>query len=165
MKAEMGCMRKGLVIASISVEKSPNVQKTHEQFVNGKQKNKFAGTAKKNQSSKIHKRSLVRVEHGDAVSDSDDDPQPEYGSGHMGAMTILVKPKKKHVSPRLMNAMLVGIARRILSSAGPVSVMRPLTEYRKAMRSTTECRSTGDCKMICLEKNLSTRPWSPGPEM
>ena len=30
----------------------------------------------------------------------------------MEAMTILVKPKKKHVSPRLMNAMLVGIARR-----------------------------------------------------
>ena len=40
------------------------------------------------------------------LSDSDDDNQPEYG----GMMTIVVKPKK-HVSPQLMNSMLVGITR------------------------------------------------------
>ena len=41
------------------------------------------------------------------VADSDDDPQPEYGG-----MVIVAKPKKRHVSPRSMNAMLVGITRR-----------------------------------------------------
>ena len=48
MKAEMGCMRKALSNAGIILERSPNVQKPREQNVNGKQENKFAGTAKKN---------------------------------------------------------------------------------------------------------------------
>ena len=34
MKAEMGCMRKALMNAGISVETFPTVQKTKEQFVN-----------------------------------------------------------------------------------------------------------------------------------
>ena len=107
MKAETGCMRKAMVNAGISFEKSPNVQKPRERFVNGRQKNKFTGTAKKNKSSEIDQRSLAPIKYRTEASDSDDDPQPEYG-----AMTIVVKPKKRHVSPRLMNPMLVGIARR-----------------------------------------------------
>ena len=47
------------------------------------------------------------VDHKAEVSDSDDDPQPEYG----GRVAIVAKPKQ-HVSPRSMNAMLVGITRR-----------------------------------------------------
>ena len=39
MKAEMGCMRKAMINSGISFEKSPNVQKPREQFINGKQKN------------------------------------------------------------------------------------------------------------------------------
>ena len=44
MKAEMGCMRKAMINAGMSFEKSPKVQKPREQVVNGKQENKFAGT-------------------------------------------------------------------------------------------------------------------------
>ena len=105
MKAEMGCMRKALSNAGIILKRSSNVQKPREKNVNGKQENKFAGTAKKNKSNKIAQRSLVPVDKTE-LSDSDDETQPEYG-----AMTIVVKPRK-HVSPRLMNSMLVGITRR-----------------------------------------------------
>ena len=111
MKAEMGCMRKALINTGISVDKSPTAQKPKEQFVNGNQKNKsFAGAAKKSKANKIAQRSLVPAEKTE-LSDSDDDPQPEYGC-HIGSMALVVKPKKKYVSPRLMNAMLVGITRR-----------------------------------------------------
>ena len=106
MKAEMGCMRKAMINAGMSFEKSPNVQKPREQIVNGKQKLKFAGTTKKNQASKIAQRSLVPVHDRTKLTDSNDDPQPDYG-----AMAIVAKPKK-HVSPRTMNATLVGITRR-----------------------------------------------------
>ena len=49
---------------------------------------------------------MVHVQHKDEVSDSDDKPQPEYGN-----IAIVVKPKQKHVSPRTINAMMVGIKR------------------------------------------------------
>ena len=49
MKAKLGCMRKALSNAGITMERSPNVQKPREQIANGKQKNKFAGAAKKEQ--------------------------------------------------------------------------------------------------------------------
>ena len=92
MKAEMGCMRKALINAGITIKRSPNVQKPREQTANGKQKNKFVGAAKKSKANKIAQRSLVPAEKTE-LSDSDDDNQPEYGS-----MTIVVEPKK-HVSP------------------------------------------------------------------
>ena len=94
-------MSKALSNAGIIIERSLNVQKPREQTVNGKQKNKFAGTAKKNKSSRIAQRSLVPVCTTE-LSDSDNDPQPECG-----AMT---KPKK-HVSTLLMISMLAGITR------------------------------------------------------
>ena len=102
MKAEMGCMRKALSNTGITIERSPNVQKPREQHINGKQKNKFVGAAKKNKPSRIAHRSLMPVTE---LSDSDDESQLQCG-----AMTIVLKPKK-HVSPRLMNSMLVGITR------------------------------------------------------
>ena len=71
------------------------MQKPRDQIVHGKQKNKFAGTARKNKANKQAQKSLVQVsEH---LSDSDDDNQPEYGN-----MVIVAKPK--HVSPLLINA-------------------------------------------------------------
>ena len=96
-------MHKALSNAGITIERSPNVQKPREQTCNGKQKNKFAGAAKKNKANKIAHRSLVPVQTNE-LSDSDDNNQPEYGP-----MAIVGKPK--HVSPRLINAMLVGITR------------------------------------------------------
>ena len=72
--------------------------------VNGRQKNKsFAGAAKKNKANKLAQRSLMPVP--DQYSDSEDDNQPEFGN-----MMMVAKPK--HVSPRLINAMMVGITRR-----------------------------------------------------
>ena len=40
----------------------------------------------------------------DAVSDSDDEPQPEYGN-----IAIVVNPKQRHISPQTINAMMVGL--------------------------------------------------------
>ena len=95
-----------MINAGMSFKKSPNVQKPREQFVNGMQKNKFARTVKKNKSN-IAQRSHIHVQHRNEVSDSYDEPQPEHGN-----IAIVVKPPKKHVSPRTMNARLSGITRR-----------------------------------------------------
>ena len=46
LKDEMGSMRKAMTNAGISFDKSPNEPKPREQSANGKQKDKFAGTAK-----------------------------------------------------------------------------------------------------------------------
>ena len=95
------------------------MQKPREQIVHGKQKNKFAGAAKKSKANKIAQRSLVPAEKYE-LSDSDDDRQPEYGN-----MVIAVKPK--HVSPRLINAMMVGI-----------------TRHTSEVRRTSECEAYPD---------------------
>ena len=111
MKSEMGIIRQALINSGISIEKSPIVQKQKEQFTNGKQKKSFAGAAKKNKMGKFAQRSLVQIPNGTTLSDSDDEcDQPEYG-GNVGMMAIVAKPKK-HVSPRLINAMMVGLTRR-----------------------------------------------------
>jgi hypothetical protein len=47
MKAEMCSMRKALMGAGLSFESAPNEQKTKNASGKGKQKNNFAGTAKK----------------------------------------------------------------------------------------------------------------------
>ena len=108
MKAETGCMCRAMTNAGISFEESPNGPKPREQSANGKQKNKFAGTVKtKNKANRTVQRSLAPVPNRNEVSDSDDEPQLEHGY-----VTIVAKPKMKHVSPRVMNAMLVGITKR-----------------------------------------------------
>ena len=108
LEAKMGSMLKAMTRAGISFDKSPNEPQPREQSANGKQKGKFKGTAKmKNKANKIAQRSLAPVPNRSEVSDSDDEPQPEYGY-----VAIVAKPKKKHVCPRTMNAILVGMTRR-----------------------------------------------------
>ena len=43
------------------------------------------------------------VQQKDEVTDSDDEPKPEYGN-----IAIVVMRQKKHTSPRTINAMMVG---------------------------------------------------------
>ena len=58
----MGSMCMAMTRTGITFDKSPNEQQPREQSANGKQKGKFAGTAKmKNQANKIAQRSLVHV--------------------------------------------------------------------------------------------------------
>ena len=84
---------------------SPNEPQPREQSANGKQKGKFAGTAKtKNKADKMLQRSFVPVQQRNEVSDSDDEHQPEYGN-----VAIVAKPQKKHVSPRTINALMAGM--------------------------------------------------------
>ena len=155
----MGRMLRAMTNAGISFEKSPSGTKPREQSANGKQKNKFAGAAKtKNKANRIAERSLVNVPEKNAVSDSDDDNQPEYG-GNIGMMAIVAKPKK-HVSPRLINAMMVGITCSNSEFRRISSVMRSWTEYRAMMRSMTRCRLTRVCSKIYSENKMSKRPWS-----
>jgi hypothetical protein len=88
----------------ISFDRSPNKPWPREQAANGKQEGKFAGTAEKNQSNKIAQASLVRVQQKEQVTDSNDEPQPEYGG--------VVKPEQKHVSRRSINTVMAGMRRR-----------------------------------------------------
>ena len=92
MKAEMGVMSRAMTNAGISFDNVPNQSKANEQAVNGMQKNKFDRAAKKNKRPyKVAQESMVPVLHRDEVTDSDDEPQPEYGN-----IAIVVKPKHKH---------------------------------------------------------------------
>ncbi len=87
-----------MIRSGISFDRSPNEQKPRKPPANGKQKNKFAGTAnKKNRKHKVVQHSLVAVEEKDSVSDSDEDHQPEFGG-----VAIVIKPHK-HLSPLSIN--------------------------------------------------------------
>ena len=100
-------MRKAMIRSSISFDKSSNEQKPREQPANGKQKDKLAGTAKKNNTiDKIAQHSFALLPVREEVSDSYDEPQPEYGH-----VAINIKPQKKYASPRSTNPMLVGMTR------------------------------------------------------
>ncbi len=89
----MGSMRKAMIIAGISFDKIPYEQKPKYASEKGKQKNNFAGTAKKrNRKDLVAQRSLVAVKEKDSVSDSDD-PQPEFGG------VAIVQKSQKHLSP------------------------------------------------------------------
>ena len=80
MKAEMGSSSKAMSRSGISFYNAPNEQKTRNASDKGKQKNNFAGTAKKRKrKDQVAQRSLVAVEEKDSVTDSDEDPQPEFG--------------------------------------------------------------------------------------
>ncbi len=73
-------MRKATIRSGILFNKLPNKQKQKETSANGKQKNNFAGTAKKrNRKDQVAQHSLLAVEEKDSVSDSDEDTQPELG--------------------------------------------------------------------------------------
>ena len=156
MKAEMGCMRKALSNACITIERSPNVQKPRDQIAHGKQKNKFAGAAKKNKANKQAQKSLVPVsEH---LSDSYDDNQPEYGN-----MVIVTKPK--HVNPRLINAMMVGITRRNPDSRRisecDVSVDRVQDNDEVDADMSFHESVQEDLFGESMETEMFRRPWSP----
>ncbi len=71
MKAEMGSICKAMMSAGISFKNVPNEQKTRNASDKGKQKNNFAGTAKKrNRKVLVAQRSLVAVKEEDSVTDS-----------------------------------------------------------------------------------------------
>ena len=74
----------------ISFDKLSNKQKQKDTSANGKQKNNFAGTAKKrSRKDKVAQRSLVAVEEKDNVADSDEDTQPD---SEFGGVAIVNKP-------------------------------------------------------------------------
>ena len=80
MKAEMGSSCKAMIRSRITFDKLPNEEKQKDVSTNGRQKNNFAGTAKKwNRKDKVAQRCLVAVEEKDSVSDSDEDTKPEFG--------------------------------------------------------------------------------------
>ncbi len=77
VKAETGSMCKAMIRSKISFDMAPNELKQKEPSANGKQKNTFAGTAKKNRKDKVAQCSLVAVGEKDSISDSYEDNQPE----------------------------------------------------------------------------------------
>ena len=89
----MGSMRKAIIRSGISFDRVPNEQKQKD--ASGKQKNNFAGTAKRNRKDKVAQRSQVAVEEEDSVSDSDEEPQPEFGG------VAIVRKPQKYLSARI----------------------------------------------------------------
>ena len=76
MKAEMGALRRALHQAGICVD-APYNKKSKEQPINGSQKPKFAGIAKRaNRSKKIASKSLVPNRIPSTVTDTDSEDEP-----------------------------------------------------------------------------------------
>ncbi len=99
MKAKMSSMCKAMIRFGISFNRVPNEQKQKEPPANGKQKNNFAGTAKKkNRKDNVTQRSFVAVEEKDSISETNENIQPEFG----GVATVI--KAQKHLSPRSITA-------------------------------------------------------------
>ncbi len=106
MKAEMGVLRRALQQAGMCVD-TPNQKKNKKQHINGSQKPKFAGIAKKaNWSKNVASRSQVPDKIPQALSDSDSEDEPHESSNMAAAMK-----RKVPINPRAWNAALYGMMR------------------------------------------------------
>ncbi len=108
-------------------------RKTRNASDKGKQKNNFAGTAKKrNRKDQVAQRSLVAVEEKDSVTDSDEVPQPEFGL--FGGVAIVVK-SQKHLSPQTINAhpRLAGVKRHDLDRIEQVKASEASSDRRESL--------------------------------
>jgi hypothetical protein len=106
MKAEMDALRRALQQAGICVE-APYQKKNKEQHINGSQKSKFAGIAKKaNRSKNVASRSLAHGKIPQAFSDSDSEDEPDESSN----MAVAMK-RKVPINPRALSAALNGMTR------------------------------------------------------
>ncbi len=95
VKAEMVALLRALQQAGICVD-SPHQKKNKEQHINGSQKPKFAGIAKKtNRSKNNSSRSLVPDKIPQALSDSDSEDEPHARSN----MAVAMK-RKVPINPR-----------------------------------------------------------------
>ena len=135
----MGTIRKAMIDAGISFYKIPNEQKPKDASEKGKQKNNFAGTAKKrNRKDQVAQRSLVVVEEKDSVTDSNEEPQPEFGG-----VAIVVK-SQKHLSPWTINAhpQLAGMKRHDLDSIEQVKASEASSDRRESLDEVEACLAT-----------------------
>jgi hypothetical protein len=106
MKAEMGALRRALHQAGICVD-APYNKKNKEQPINGSQKPKFAGIAKRaNRSKKIASKSLVPDRIPTTATDTDSEDEPHEISN----MAVAVR-RKVPMNPRALSADLHGITR------------------------------------------------------
>ncbi len=106
MKAEMGSLRRALHVAGICVE-APYNKKNKEQPINGRQKPKFAGIAKRaNRSKKVASKSLVPDQLPTSITDTDSEDEPHESSN----MAVAVK-RKVPINPRALSADLHGMTR------------------------------------------------------
>jgi hypothetical protein len=99
MKAEMGALRRALHQAGICVD-APHNKKNKEQPINGSQKPKFAGIAKRaNWSKNIASRSFVPNKVPTTVEDTDSEDEPHEISN----MAVAVRHKVP-MNPRALSA-------------------------------------------------------------
>jgi hypothetical protein len=106
MKPEMGALRRALHVAGICVD-APCNKKNKEQPINGSQKPKFAGIAKRaNRSKKVASRSLVPDKLPTSITDTDSEDESHESSN----MAVAVK-RKVPINPRALSADLHGMAR------------------------------------------------------
>ena len=136
----MGSMSKAMVDAGISFENVPNAQNNKSASDKGKQKNNFAGTAKKrNRKDKVAQRSLVAVEEKDSVSDSDKEPQPEFGG-----VAIVVKSHNRF-RPRTINShpRLARMKRHDLDSIERVKAREESSDRRESLDKVEAYLVTG----------------------
>ncbi len=87
-----------MIGAGISFDNVLNEQKTRNAPDKGRQKNNFKSTAKKrNRKDRVAQSSLVAVQLKDSLTDSNEDPQPEFGG-----VAIVVK-SQEHLSPQTIS--------------------------------------------------------------
>jgi hypothetical protein len=106
MKAEMGALHRALQLVDICVD-APYNKKNKEQHINGSQKPKLAGFAKKTSwKKKIASRSLVPGKIPQDHSDSDSEDEPHESSKMAVAMN-----RRFPINPRALSAALHGMSR------------------------------------------------------
>ncbi len=108
----------------------PNEQKQKD--ASGKEKSNFAGSVKKrNRKDQVAQRSLVAVEEKDSISDSDEDPQPEFGR------VVIVRKSQKHLSPQIINAhpQMAGMKRHNLDCIQQVKESKASVGSRESVSS------------------------------
>jgi hypothetical protein len=124
MKAEMGALCRALQKAGICID-APHQKKTKEQQLNGNQKSKFVGIAKKvNRSKNIASRSVVPDKVPHQLSDTDFEDKPHESSNVAVAMK-----RKVSINPRALSAALHGMTR---SDHVPARAMADISEQGRS---------------------------------
>ncbi len=147
MKAEMGALRRALHQAGICVD-APYNKKNKEQPINGSQKPKFAGIAKRaNRSKMIASKSLVPDKIPTSIADTDSEDEPHEISN----MAVAVR-RKVPMNPRALtrSADLHGITR---------------SDHVRARAMAEEYARSAEEDLTMKYRNITLPLITPQPEM
>ncbi len=130
MKAEMGALRRALQQEGICVD-APYQKKNKEQHINGSQKSKFAGIAKKaNWSKNVASRSLAPGKIPQALSDSDSEDEPHESSNMAVAeRSTQIESREPKISKPESRSAEEGLTKNFRSIALPLTPSQPEMQW------------------------------------